>query len=73
MNEEQIKILSLKIGRINLGDGDYLVIKFPENTDTATLDKSADLIIRNFPELAHRIILCGGDIKIFVVHDEKNK
>ena len=68
INDDQIKIMELKIGKFHLGNGDYLVFRFPEDYPKEELDYVAGWFFDKFPELSSKALLIAGDIKIYVAH-----
>lgn len=73
IGEQQIEILKVEIGKLNLGEGDYLVLKFPDETPfIERIEGLAYQLKEALPELANKIILVVDDVELYVVHKENN-
>jgi len=70
MIEEKLRVLELKLGKFHLGENDYLVLKFPEDTGDTQLHYFSDWVKERFPQLAPKVLIIGGDVKIYVAHVE---
>lgn len=71
MNEEY-EIIKVEIGKMELKENDYLVLRFPEKSiepDAAV--RFIEAIRKSFPELYKRIIAFIGDVEISVISEEE--
>ena len=71
MNEEKLKVIEMKIGKIKLEEGDYLVFRFPDDADIQWLDRASKYLENNFPDLAKRTIIMNSNVKIYVIHEDE--
>lgn len=62
----------LHTNKLILKDGDYLFFVFPNEIRIEELEQISHAIKSNFPLLANRIGLLWGDIKMYVIHEEKS-
>lgn len=68
MNDEQIKILTIEITKMNLQENDYLFIKFPPDFPEEGIAFAKKNIREQFPEL--RVLLYNVDLEFSIVHQE---
>lgn len=67
---EKIKPILVKISKLNLKPGDYLVLRFPpDKYSHADVIDVAESIGQAFPDL--RVLLFYDDIQIDIVHQEE--
>ena len=71
MNEEKLKVIEMKIGKIKLEEGDYLVFRFPDHADFKWLNNAENYLKNNFPDLAKRTIIMNSNVKIYVIHEDE--
>lgn len=46
---------------------------FPENMSHVEMQYLSKAIKENFPAIANRVAILSGDMKIYVVHEEKDE
>lgn len=68
MNKKAFESVVLEISKLNLGENDYLAVKFPQGSSTPFLEHALETFREHFPEL--KVLLFVGDVKFEAIHKE---
>lgn len=67
---DKYDVVLVEMSKLELGENDYLVLKFPDDTNLGVVEEMAHKAKERFPELAGRMMFIAGNVELYVVHRE---
>lgn len=67
---DKYEAVLVEISKLELGENDYLVFKFSDDTSPEAVKDMAQWLRNRFSSLVDKIMLIVGDVELYVVHRE---